>query len=399
MERIVILEVGTAYTRGMVIEPNEQGTFEILSIHEERSSGIKKSEISNLENASVGIKKVIDDLAYDSNTEIHSVNLIYSGGNPQTEIISGMQPTNLRSMIIEQQCIDIACKNAKEQELPENRILIEDVLLDYILDDSRRVDNPIGMSAKSLTVNYMRLHADKNRLDTIINMLTDNALECEKIYNSGMCSALGATTSKQREDGVLVINFGGGCTNWTAYVGKVPRCVGGIPIGGDHLTFDIQCATKTNHETAEKIKKQAGSATLITEKQRLQFRNNFSDQSILVSDLSKITNARMDETIRIIHEQVANSGCLNMLSAGVVICGGGAALKNITTLVSNIFQLPCTIANPEVLYKNLKPNHPTTAYAALLGAAKCCTRESLAYAATQKRRSPLSKLFEKLLSR
>lgn len=395
MERIVILEVGTAYTRGMVIQPNERGSYEILSIHEERSSGIKKSEIINLQNASVGIRKVIDDLSYDSNTDIHSINLIYSGGDPQTEIISGMQPINSRNMLIEQQSIDSACRNAKAKELPENRILIEDVLLDYILDDSRKVDNPIGMSAKSISVNFMRLHSDKNRLETITNMLTDNSLEYEKIYNAGLCSALGATTPQQREDGVLVINFGGGCTNWTAYVRKVPRCIGGIPIGGDNLTYDILHATKTNNETAEKIKKQAGSATLITEKQKLQFQNNFSDQTILLSDLSRVTNARMDETIRIIHEHVVNSGCINELSAGVVICGGGAALKNITTLVSKIFQLPCTIANPPLSYPKVKPNHSTTAYAALLGAAQCCTREAIAYEASRKRKGFFSSLFSK----
>ena len=42
MENCVILEVGTTYTRGMVIEPNENGTFKILAIAATKSTGVKK---------------------------------------------------------------------------------------------------------------------------------------------------------------------------------------------------------------------------------------------------------------------------------------------------------------------------------------------------------------------
>lgn len=377
MERCVIIEVGTSYTRGMVIQPNENNTYEIRSICEERNTGVKKSEIVNLEYTNASVRKVIDCLTQESDTTINSVNIIYSGGNLQSETISGTHTINARDQIVEEVDIECATQNAKETKLAGDRSLTEDILLDYILDGSRKVDNPIRMTAASLTINFMRLHVDKNRLDTIFNMLSDNSLDYENVYIAGLCSALGATTPKQREDGVLVINLGGGSTTWTAYIGKKPRCVGSIPIGGDHITNDIHCAFKTTNDIAEKLKQAYGSATIITKKQQLVFDQDFAKKSILLSDLSRVTNARIDETIRIIHEQIVNAGITEALSGGIVLCGGGAALKNITTLVENIFQLPCSIAKPTLPASMVKEDYPTMAYAALLGAAMLCTKQAI----------------------
>ena len=45
METCVIIEVGTSFTRGMVIEPFENGTYKILAIAEDKTAGVKKGEI------------------------------------------------------------------------------------------------------------------------------------------------------------------------------------------------------------------------------------------------------------------------------------------------------------------------------------------------------------------
>lgn len=392
MDPSVILEVGTTHTRGMVINPCDNCTYEILAMAETKNTGVKKSEIVNLDNTNTSVKKIINLLTERAETEIHSVNLIYSGGNPQAEIISGMQPINSRNQIVEEHHIESALNNAIEKELPDDRSLIEDIKIDHILNGVQKVDNPIGMSAKSLNVNIMRIHVDKDRLTSILNMLSDNSLDYENVYIAGLCAAIGATTPEQRDEGVLVIDLGGGCTNWAVYVNKVVRCIDGIPIGGDHITNDIRCAFKTTNENAENLKKKQGSATIITSKQKLQYQQDFTDKYILLSDLSRVINARIDETIRIIHSKLVENGLIEAINS-VVLCGNGAYLKNITTLVSNIFQIPCSIANQKIPYKDLNENYPTLGFIPLLGAAQCCTRDAIIAQAQNRSKGFFRKLF------
>lgn len=395
MEHCVILEVGTSYTRGMVISPNENGTYKIISIAEATNTGVKKSEIINKENTITSIKTVVKNLTLmsDDNTQIRSVNLIYSGGNPICEMISGMQTLDSHSQIIEQHDIENAQQNAKRNALPDGRFLIDDILLDCILDGTQRVDNPIGMSAQSIHTNFMRLHVDRNRIENILNTLDDCTLDYENVYISGLCSALGATTPQQREEGVLVINLGGGSTTWSAYVGKIPRAVGGIPIGGDHITNDIHCAFKTSIQTAETLKRNHGSATIIQSRQKLQYQQDFTEKFISQSDLSRVINARIDETIRIIYDYIRQDNLIEAIT-NVVLCGKSAMLQNIDTLTSNIFQRPCTIANPEIPYSQIKEGAKTMAYAALLGAAECCTKEAILKERKKKSHSKFKKALE-----
>ena len=395
MENCVILEVGTTYTRGMVIEPNENGTFKILAIAATKSTGVKKGEIVNIQHTDVSIKSIIKKLSEESETDIRTVNLIYSGGSPQFDIISGMKTLNNRDGFIEEQHINIAQQNAMERELPEGRTLSEVIPLDYFLDKDQKVDNPIRMSANSLTVNLMRLHVDKNRLNSVLNLLDDNSIDYSNVYLSGLVSAIGATTQQQRQEGVLVINLGGGTTTWAVYTNKTPRHVGGIPIGGDHITNDIHVAFKSTLENSEKLKCNFGSATIDTSRETENYDQEFTTKYVTRNDLSKVINARIDETIRIVYDQISKSGLSEAINT-VVLCGKGAYLKNIDKLVENIFQVPCSIANPKIPFSRMNAEAPTMAYVALLGAAQCCTKEAIQ---EENRRKKSAGFFSRLFQR
>ncbi|MBO7224193.1 MAG: cell division protein FtsA [Kiritimatiellae bacterium] len=384
METCVIIEVGTSFTRGMVIEPFENGTYKILAIAEDKTAGVKKGEIINIQNAGTSVMSVIKQLSEEADTTIRTVNLIYSGGYPQYDLISGTK-TIKKGEVIEADHIATAEENAMENELPEGRMLTEVITVDYLLDNEHFVENPIGMVANSLTVNRMRLHVDQNRISSILNILNDNSIDYQNIYFSGLVSALGATTQQQRKEGVLVINLGGGCTTWSLYINRIPRHVGGIPIGGDHITNDILYAFKTTNENAEILKRTHGSAT-IEPARALKFKQDFTEKIISQNDLSKVINARIDETIRIIYDQIAKAGLLETINT-IMLCGKGAALNNLETLVYNIFQTQCFIANPKIPFHRIRKDAPTMAYVALLGAAHCCTKEAIQEEARKKNSS------------
>ena len=53
----------------------------------------------------------------------------------------------------------------------------------------------------------------------------------------------------------------------------------------------------------------------------------------------------MDETFRLVLEDLRRHDALRHLGAGVVLAGGGAYLQGVAELASSIFHAPCTLAS------------------------------------------------------
>jgi cell division protein FtsA len=53
---------------------------------------------------------------------------------------------------------------------------------------------------------------------------------------------LAALTAEQKRNGVVLIDLGGGTTNYIAYSNDVVAAVGSVGVGGDHVTNDIALA-------------------------------------------------------------------------------------------------------------------------------------------------------------
>ena len=62
----------------------------------------------------------------------------------------------------------------------------------------------------------------------------------------------------------------------------------------------------------------------------------FRDKKILLDNLYKIIEARMEEIFEKVHQEILNSGMSEKLSAGIVITGGGSQLLNLKQQVKYI---------------------------------------------------------------
>ena len=67
-------------------------------------------------------------------------------------------------------------------------------------------------------------------------------------------------TSEQKELGALVIDLGGGTTEYVVYSEGVIRHSGVLAIGGDHVSNDLAYGLKVPLSRAEKLKLEHGSA-------------------------------------------------------------------------------------------------------------------------------------------
>ena len=79
---------------------------------------------------------------------------------------------------------------------------------------------------------------------------------------NGLASAQVVLTQHEKDLGALVIDIGGGTTDYVLYSEGAVRQSGCLAVGGDHITNDISMGLRIPMARAEKLKIEEGSVTL-----------------------------------------------------------------------------------------------------------------------------------------
>jgi cell division protein FtsA len=222
-------------------------------------------------------------------------------------------------------------------------------------------------------------------------------MEVEDVAFSGLCSALAVLTPEQKAGGVIVIDLGGGTTDYVAYAGNVVAAAGALGVGGDHVSNDIALAFNIPLSQAESLKRESGNAiidsTSTGQKISVPADVGFPGRSISLRALHTVMSARIDEILRTIKKRLVNEEILHNISAGVVLTGGGAHMKGVVSLTEKIFNLPCMVGRPRGV-SGLVTTTEAPEYATCIGMVQYGFKYS-----TGHRASGIGQLFRKLIGK
>jgi cell division protein FtsA len=153
----------------------------------------------------------------------------------------------------------------------------------------------------------------------------------------------------QKQLGAIVIDIGGGTTDFVVYVDGAVKQSGVLAIGGDHITNDISIGLKIPSARAEKLKTDEGHVTLGTafpgETILLKDETGFAGREIERESLNQIIHERLHEALDIVKRQIEAEQNLHYVGAGVFITGGCSQIRGLEHLASDIFGMPVTMAH------------------------------------------------------
>ncbi|MDA0990405.1 MAG: cell division protein FtsA [Verrucomicrobia bacterium] len=347
---VVGLEIGTTKTIALVGELRDDGFIMITGMGERPSTGIRKGEIIDLENASLCVRSVLEMAEESSKVSIREVLLAISGGHIQGVVNRGTVPVFDKDGEITTEDIEQVMEVARAVNLPPEREIMHTISQHFLIDNQQRVINPEGMEGAQISVDMLVLHGVRNRLNNTVRVVRSVPVDVQDVAFSGLCSAMSVLTPEQKKSGAVVIDLGGGTTDYVAYAEGIVAAVGSLGVGGDHVSNDVAAGFNIPLSQAESLKREAGSATVkhtrSSEKLSLPAEGGFPARTIKLKALHTVINARMDEIIKTIHERMVSSEITHHLGAGVVLTGGGAHLPNVIELVEEQFGLPCVVGKP-----------------------------------------------------
>lgn len=346
---IAALEIGTSRTVVCVGE-SENGRVKITGTGSYPTTGVRKGQIFDVTQARTGVETAVKQAEKQSDVSIWQVLLALSGGHIMTTVNPGMLTIRSSDYVVSRDHIEEVIENAKEVHLDPDRQVLHTITQTFTVDDQPGIVKPEGMRCKMLSLNVMAVHGVKSRIENAVNVAKSAGLEVVDVAFSGVCAALAALTVEQKRNGVVLIDLGGGTTNYVAYSNDVVVALGSVAVGGDHVTNDIALAFNIPQNSAEELKRTEGSALIDaesgTERITLKTAVGFEERTLSCKALHTVINARMDETLRVVRARLHEAGVLPHVGGGVVLTGGGAYLRRVTELAQRVFGAPCRIGVP-----------------------------------------------------
>ena len=370
---IVGLEIGTSKVCAVVGELGADSALNIVGLGQAKSRGVRKGEIADAPAAEEDIRHAIVEAEQMADVEIRSVYLGVTGGHMRGFNNRGVHPVVSADREICEEDVQDVIKNAKTINLPAQNHVIHAIRQHFLVDGQNGITNPVGMLGARVEVDVHVVHGNLNRLQNAIRAVKSLQLEVDDIVFNGLAASLALLTNEQKELGALVIDIGGGTTEYVVYVDGIIKHTGVLAVGGDHVSNDLAYGLKVPLSRAEQLKREHGSAFVddSVRGQSLTISNELGLplKTVNLEHLRRIMSLRLEEIFQLIACDLEQVGALDYLRAGVFLCGGGARVPQIAALAEQIFQMPVTIARTNSI-SGLKSALDQPEFAAAIGLVK-----------------------------
>src|SRR5438477_6910289 len=350
---MVGLEIGTSKICVVVGEARLDGTTKILGVGQAPSRGERKGEIVDFETAMKCVLEALSDAETKSDVMIRSVYVAVAGSHLQSFNNRGcvMLPED-RDEIDDHDIEDVKI-NAREVSIPAQNAFLHSIIQHYHVDGQDGVLNPVGMLGHKLEADFHIVHGVRTRIQNTIRCVKEVPLEVEDVVFGALASAQVVLTQHQKDLGALVIDMGGGTTDYILYNDGAVKQSGALGVGGDHITNDISMGLRIPMTRAEKLKTEEGSVVLGNclpgETILLKDDSGFAGKEIERETLNTIIHMRVREIFELLKRQLQEESFLNFTGAGMFITGGCSQLSGIDHLAEEIFDMPAHIAHAQTM--------------------------------------------------
>ncbi|MFM7182197.1 MAG: cell division protein FtsA [Verrucomicrobiales bacterium] len=342
------LEIGTTKIAVVVGEVKSDGTIKILGTGIAPSRGVRKGEIIDLRQVQTCLQDALFRAEERSDVSIRSVILSVTGNH-----ISSLN--NRRGVDLPEDHNEITTHDIEEVQrasrdvaIPREHCVLHHVLQHFHVDDQERVVDPVGRLASRLEASYHIVHGIRNRVMNSVLGVRELTIEVASVVFAPLSSAQVVLNREARERGAIMVDIGGGTTDYAVYRDGAVVLSGCIPVGGDHITNDIATVLSLPQAKAEHIKITEGSAVPgdpnVTETIHLPDDRGFVGRTIQREELDSIINARVEEIFELLRQRIEASCGFQGIGTGIHITGGTSQLVGVGRVAAEVLRLPVQAA-------------------------------------------------------
>ena len=371
-EIVVGLDIGTTKIAAIAGRRNEFGKIEVLGYGHTESIGVRRGVITNIENTVNSIQTAIKQAQENSKVTIRTVNVGIAGQHIRSiqHRASTIRPNPENE--ISQADIDQFTSSIYNIAMNPGEKIIDVLPQEVFIDGEAGVKDPKGMLGHQMGASFHIVTAQTSAAQNIMKCIEKSGYNLQHLILQPLASAEAVLSLDEKEAGVVLVDIGGGTTDVAIFLDGIIRHTAVIPFGGEIITEDIKAGCSIIKKHAEDLKVKFGSA-LASENRAEEVvaipgLRGRAPKEITLKNLAKIIQARMEEIIEAVYQEIKSTGLEKRLIAGIVLTGGGSMLKHIEQLTQFITGMDTRIGYPnEHLASNSADEMTSPMYSTGLG--------------------------------
>ena len=349
-EKIVVgLDIGSTKICALVGRKDKYGKVEILGMGKAESHGVIRGVVTNIDKTVNAIAEAIEEAEKQSGIDIRVVNVGIAGQHIKSITQRGSINRNTDDEITIED-VNRLTNDMYRTVTPPGSEIIHVMPQDYTVDFETGIKEPVGMSGVRLEADFNIITAQTSAIKNINRCVKRTGLEIQNLILEPIASSMSVLTDEEKEAGIALVDIGGGTTDVAVFYENIIRHTAVIPFGGHIITSDIKEGCRIMEHQAERLKIKFGKA-IGDEANENEFVSipglkNRATKEISVKNLARIIEARMQEIIELVHNELIKSGYVNKLVGGIVVTGGGSQLKYCQKLFQYMTQMDTRVGHP-----------------------------------------------------
>jgi cell division protein FtsA len=346
---VAAVEIGTSKVVVLLGEIVGNSGLNIIGHSVCSSKGVKKGVITDLNLASDCVHAAILSAEKNAKTRVDQVFLSQTGSHLQGNFNVGTANVSSADGIIRGLDLDQAKQDAKRRTLPNSRTYIHHIQNPFSID-GRPVENPLSKEGSRLQVGYWSVHGNSEIVSDSLRVIRGIDLDVNDMIISSIASGAVLLEDSEKDNGALVIDIGGGTTDYVLYRKGYIVKTGVIPVGGDHITNDLSIGLRIARKGAEELKIKNGRAyyQAADQDEKVWLFGDFTigDRDYALSAITRIIEARVSEIFDIIRAQLEASDLLRVedIASGVYLTGGSARLSGLAETSKRVLGIESRVA-------------------------------------------------------
>jgi cell division protein FtsA len=343
---IVVLDIGSAWTRVLAAELNE-GAPRYCGHGIVESAGMRKGLIAELGPAAKAVKAASEQAERVARINIDQCVVGVGGPHILGLNTNGGIVLHTRMREIKEEDVQSAMKQARNIERPPDRNILHLLRRQFILDNYPGISNPVGMVGKRLEVDLHIATCSGSALQSTITCANRAGLDVNDAVLESIGAAESTLTADERELGICLIDIGCHSTDLIVFYEGAVVHTASIRVGGQHFTNDLAIGLGMPVAQAEELKKLYGNAVVTDVPLDAEIEiANPRPQMLRLRKMADILEPRACELLQLVRNNLRDGGVLEALGAGCVLTGGGAMLRGMLDITESQLRVPARTGLP-----------------------------------------------------
>ena len=320
----------------------------IMGVGHVKNSDFYQGQIKHRERLQSAIKQAIQEAEDMANCRVHSVWLTLA--TPDLLSKNSIGQVAVEDKVVHAQDMVQALTNAKRQDLPSDYYLMHCCQQGiYVDDQDHMVDDAIEMIASDITVMYHMMMMPVSNRQNIQKLLQSCDVAVDHVVFDAVTSAEYSLMLEERQQGVCLIDIGASTTSICVYKENKLIFTHCIPSGSHEVTMDISADIGISMVEAEKLKKLHGTVDLssVDPSSFFMFKPQGVPDAINIHlyNLTQIIEARYIHIFTEVIRQLHDAELLSFIDRGIVLTGGGSAIKGMIPFAKKLLKMPVVMTN------------------------------------------------------